>query len=54
MADEPVQQSQGRVPIGQVLLDDLFLLFLIGISVPFFLFTIWGLVDISSIPVLPR
>lgn len=43
-------KEQERVPIGQVLLDDFFLLFLIGVAVPFVSYTVWGLIDIGSIP----
>lgn len=52
MATEPSEERQ-RLPFGQILLDDLFMLLLIGITVPFFAYTIWGLLDIGSIPQLP-
>ncbi|HEY8738255.1 MAG TPA: hypothetical protein VIO62_14575 [Candidatus Dormibacteraeota bacterium] len=53
MEDEPSQERQ-RVPFGQLLFDDLFMLLLIGVAMPFIFFTIWGLLDISSIPQLPQ
>ena len=53
LEDEPSQERQ-RVPFGQLLFDDLFMLLLIGVAMPFIFFTIWGLLDISSIPQLPQ
>jgi len=46
----PAQQPEERVPIGQVLFDDFFLLFLIGVALPFVLYTVWGLINIGSTP----
>jgi len=45
-----VQPQEERVPIGQVLFDDFFLLFLVGVALPFVLYTVWGLIDIGSTP----
>ena len=53
MDDELLEETQG-VPFGQLLFDDLFMLLLIGVAMPFIFFTIWGLLDISSIPQLPQ
>ncbi|MBI4786491.1 MAG: multicopper oxidase domain-containing protein [Chloroflexi bacterium] len=44
------QEHQERIPIWQVLFDDFFLLFLLGVAVPFVFYTVWGLIDIGSIP----
>jgi uncharacterized cupredoxin-like copper-binding protein len=44
------QEQQERVPVWQVLFDDFFLLFLLGVAVPFVFYTVWGLIDIGSIP----
>lgn len=46
------KQAQ-RVPLGQILLDDVFLLLLVGLVVPFIIYTVWGLMDIGGIPPLP-
>jgi uncharacterized cupredoxin-like copper-binding protein len=44
------QQKEERIPVGQVLYDDIFLLFLLGVVVPFIFFTVWGLIDVGSVP----
>ncbi len=43
-------QSEERVPIWQAFFDDFYLLFLLGVVVPFIFYTIWGLIDVGSIP----
>lgn len=44
------QEQQERVPVWQVLFDDFYLLFLVGVVVPFVFYTVWGLIDVGSIP----
>jgi hypothetical protein len=43
--------DQEDVSFMQKILDNHFLLVFIGVAVPTLLYTIWGLVDILSIPV---
>lgn len=50
MPDEPVEVE--RIPYGQVLLDDPFLLLLLGLALPLILYLIWGLFEITTIPPL--
>ncbi|MBM4423909.1 MAG: hypothetical protein FJ030_11015 [Chloroflexi bacterium] len=40
-----------RVPIGQVIFDDVFLLLMLGLVVPTLLYIVWGLWSTSVIPV---
>ncbi|MEE8472173.1 MAG: hypothetical protein V3S82_03275 [Dehalococcoidia bacterium] len=42
-----------KIPLGQVFLDDIFLLFLLGMSVPLILYIVWGLLDLLNVPLLP-
>ncbi len=44
-----------RVPFGQALLDDFFLLLALGLLIPLLSYLAWGLLDLGSVPVLgPR
>lgn len=49
MTDRP-KLSEGRVPLGQRLLDRPFLLLLAGLVVMFGFYTLWGLYEILSLP----
>ena len=49
MADK--REEEPRPPLMQVIFDNIFLLLLIGIVVPVVFYTIWGLLEIASIPV---
>ncbi|OGL08851.1 MAG: hypothetical protein A3I14_06625 [Candidatus Rokubacteria bacterium RIFCSPLOWO2_02_FULL_73_56] len=49
MADK--RDDESRPPLMQVVFDNIFLLLLIGIVVPVVFYTIWGLLEIASIPV---
>jgi len=40
-----------RVPFMQQLLDNPFLLLFLGVTVPAVLYTVWGVMEIASIPV---
>lgn len=48
----PERQPE-RVPFGQALLDDFFLLTALGLLIPFLSYLVWGLLDLGSVPVLP-
>ena len=41
----------GDVPFMQQLLDNPFLLLFIGVLVPMLVYTLWGVIDILTIPV---
>ncbi len=39
-----------RTPLMQAVFDNVFLLVVIGLAVPIVFYTIWGLLEIASIP----
>ena len=41
----------GKVPLIQQLLDNPFLLLFIGVMVPMLVYSLWGVIDILTIPV---
>lgn len=45
-------EPEEQVPWGQILFDNIFLLFVLGIAIPVLFYLVWGLVDIASTPVL--
>ena len=40
-----------RVPLMQQLLDNPFLLLFLGVIVPMLVYTLWGVIDILTIPI---
>jgi len=40
-----------RVPMMQQVLDNPFLLLFLGVTVPAVLYTIWGIMEVASVPV---
>ena len=54
MADkeEPKERKapEEKVPLAQVFFDNIFLLLILGLVVPIVFYTIWGLLEIASIP----
>jgi hypothetical protein len=42
--------SEEKVPLAQVFFDNIFLLLILGLLVPVVFYTIWGLLEIASIP----
>ena len=55
MADNPSAGAPGpeRVPLAQAFFDNIFLLLVLGLAVPIVFYTIWGLLEIASIPLAP-
>ena len=43
-------QSDEKVPFMQQLLDNPFLLLFIGVMVPMIVYTLWGVIDILTVP----
>lgn len=43
-------QDDSDIPLMQKILDNHFLLLFLGVTVPAVLYTVWGIVDILSIP----
>ena len=50
---DPDDHRPSQIPFGQIFCDDIFLLFLLGTTLPLLLYLVWGLLDIASTPVLP-
>lgn len=44
-------QEEERIPAGQILMDDVFFLLMLGLVVPTLLYLVWGLWETSVIPV---
>jgi hypothetical protein len=55
MADKPSADTPNpeRVPLAQAFFDNIFLLLVLGLAVPFVFYTIWGLLEIASIQLAP-
>jgi hypothetical protein len=49
MADRQ-DEREARVPLMQTVFDNVFLLVVIGLAVPIVFYTVWGLLEIASIP----
>ena len=47
----PDEQDNRDVPFMQQLLDNPFLLLFLGVMVPMVLYTLWGVIDILTLPV---
>lgn len=39
-----------KLPLGQVLLDDIFFLLALGLGIPFLLYTLWGVLEVLWVP----
>jgi hypothetical protein len=52
MSDE--REAKGtepeKVPLAQAFFDNIFLLLVLGLAVPVVFYTIWGLLEIASLP----
>ena len=46
-------ESSGNIPFMQRLLDSPFVLLALGVLVPTVLYTVWGVVEVLSIPMAP-
>ncbi len=51
--ETPNQEQKEDVPLGQRLLDRPFLLLTVGLVVMFGFYTIWGLIEMFSLPQAP-
>ena len=45
-----INQEHEAVPLMQQLLDNPFLLLFIGVLVPMLVYTLWGVIDILTVP----
>ncbi len=46
------QEQKERVPIGQVVFDEIFLLFLLSLTLSLALYNVWGLMELLNVPLL--
>ena len=49
----PDQTDQEPIPLMQRVLDNPFLLLVLGVTVPTVFYIIWGIIEITQIPVAP-
>ncbi len=52
MAEEEKVEQNEKIPVWQIIFDDIFLLFLLGVGVPLVIYTLWGIMDLTNVPVL--
>lgn len=48
-----MMQTDEKVPLMQQLLDNPFLLLFLGVLIPMIVYTLWGVVDILTVPLAP-
>ena len=46
-------QTEERAPLMQRLLDNPFLLLFLGVMIPMIVYTLWGVIDILTVPMAP-
>lgn len=51
VAPQPAKDAAERVPAMQRLLDNPFLLLFLGVTLPAVIYLMWGLMEISQIPI---
>ncbi len=49
----PRPEETEDIPFGQVIFDNIWLWLALGVAVPLLSYTVWGLLDIASTPILP-
>ncbi|MBI4303277.1 MAG: hypothetical protein HY665_02930 [Chloroflexi bacterium] len=59
MTKRPIEETDSKegdqpqkIPLGQVLLDDVFFLVALGLGIPLLLYIVWAIFDLTNIPVL--
>jgi len=45
-----MKQTEEKVPLMQQLLDNPFLLLFLGVLIPMIVYTLWGVIDILTVP----
>ena len=48
-----MMQTDEKVPLMQRLLDNPFLLLFLGVLIPMIVYTLWGVIDILTVPLAP-
>ena len=50
---EPETAESEQIPFMQRVLDNPFLLLFLGVAIPTVLYTLWGVMEVASIPIAP-
>jgi len=53
MSDNDRNENDEKIPLMQQLLDNPFLLLFLGVMIPMIVYTLWGVIDILTIPTAP-
>ena len=53
MSEQPSDSEAQRIPFMQRVLDNPFLLLFIGVVVPTVLYIVWGIIELTQVPVSP-
>ena len=53
MAENKTEAPRERIPAFQLMIDNPFLLLFLGIALPTVIYTVWGVMEILSIPISP-
>jgi len=53
MAEIKTEAPRERIPALQLMIDNPFLLLFLGIALPTVIYTVWGVMEILSIPISP-
>ena len=51
--ERETRQEQERVPLGQVVFDEVFLLFLLSLVISFVIYNLWGMLELLRTPLSP-
>ena len=49
---QPEEEMEEKIPIGQVIFDELFLFFMLSLVISFVIYNAWGLMDLVRVPLL--
>lgn len=50
MNEERREEGQEKIPAWQAFFDNIFLLLFLGVAIPFIFYTLWGVMELASIP----
>ncbi len=53
MSEDPSDPEKERIPFMQRVLDNPFLLLFLGVVIPTVLYILWGVMELTQIPVAP-
>jgi hypothetical protein len=50
-AEAALNEEEERIPVMQQILDNPFLLLFLGVAIPTVIYIVWGVMEITSIPI---